>query len=100
MENNKKINIDADLENEIVDKLINSYPFILKFVVNVNLNIIGLLQFLNEEGLYQMIADDEESKEKLNTYIDKHQELVSGIEELIRSALYVPKLDNEEVDPK
>ena len=47
-----------------------------------------------------MIADDEESKEKLNTYIDKHQELVSGIEELIRSSLYVPKLDDEEVDPK
>ena len=28
MENNKKINIDADLENEIIDKLINSYPFL------------------------------------------------------------------------
>ena len=58
---------------DLVDEVVQSYPKLLELICKVNLNLIEFIKFLNESGIFYMIADDKDSKDKLDNFMDNHQ---------------------------
>lgn len=79
---------DKDVKTfDLIDELVQSYPKLLESVTKVNRNLIEFIQFLNEAGLFQIIADDETSQAEIDNFVQKHQQAVSEISLIVGKVL-------------